>query len=150
MSSVSPKTHTHFDGSRFWPPGFAHLSVLCTSASPSPKGKVEKKHGTRKQRLCSLVSGRREHHLKTKTGATFRGHCWRSPEVPALKRQSTLPIGLSSGTVGETCNSILNGQHRKHWKVEPVLCRCRLKGRRRQVEGAPLYPGCLCSPDIKH
>lgn len=48
----------------------------------------------------------------------------------------------------EICNSILNWQHRKHWKVEPILCRPRLEGGPRQVKCT--LSTHLCSPDTKH
>lgn len=88
----------------------------------------------------------------------------RSPEVPASPEgQSTRLMGLGwlEGSVWglclavqllpseqETCNSVLNWQHRKHWKVGPVLCRPRLEGGPRQMEG--ILSTHLCSPDTKH
>lgn len=87
----------------------------------------------------------------------------RSPEVPASPEgQSTWLMGLGwlEGSVWglclavqllpseqETCNSVLNWQHRKHWKVGPVLCRPRLEGGPRQMEG--ILSTHLCSPDTK-
>lgn len=44
----------------------------------------------------------------------------------------------------EMCNSVLNWHHRKHWKVQLLLCRPRLEGRPRQVEGT--LSTHLCSP----